>query len=275
MNYKLRNKHDLRGGDNGLIDWDAVRKEFEESDITAKALADKHGIPSSTLHGRKKREKWKRKKRLRKATDSPGGQKQNGNAEGNSGGSAPANNTNALTHGLYAKYLPEDTRLLMQEMNTINPADLLWENIMIQYAAIVRAQKIMFVRDEMDNASNVTGIEFNPMFADKKGEPAQVKESREWHMAYKKQETFMNAQSRAMATLSNLIRQFVALADEADERKLRLGVMGAQIDKLKVEAQLAEYKAEDLSDQSTPIEIHINDDFGEDEWGDDDEENTP
>ena len=263
-----------------MIDWDAVRKEFEESDITAKALADKHGIPSSTLHGRKKRENWQRKKRKRrrKATDEPGGQKENKNAKGNPGNpnaSPPPNNKNALTHGLYAKYLPEETRLLMQEMNTINPADLLWENIMIQYAAIVRAQKIMFVRDEMDNASNVTGIEFNPMFADKKGEPAQVKESREWHMAYKKQETFMNAQSRAMATLSNLIRQFVALADEADERKLRLGVMGAQIDKLKAEAQLAEYKAEDLSDQSTPIEIHINDDFGEDEWGDDDEENTP
>lgn len=237
FNYNNETKHDLRGGENELIDWDAVRKEFEESDITAKALADKHGIPSSTLHGRKKRENWQRKKRKRrrKATDEPGGQKENKNAKGNPGNpnaSPPPNNTNALTHGLYAKYLPEETRLLMAEMNTIDPANLLWENIMIQYAAIVRAQKIMFVRDEMDNISNVTGIEFNPMFADKKGNPAQVKESREWHMAYKKQEAFMNAQSRAMTTLSHLMRQFVALVDEADERALKLKRMDLEIKKL-------------------------------------------
>ncbi len=246
-----------------MIDWDAVRKEFEETDITAKALADKHGIPSSTLHGRKRREKWKRKKRLRKATDSPGGQKENGNAEGNAGGSAPPNNKNALTHGLYAKYLPEETRLLMQEMNTIDPADLLWENIMIQYAAIVRAQKIMFVRDEMDNLSNVTGIEFNPMFADNKGNPAQVKESREWHMAYKKQETFMNAQSRAMATLSNLIRQFVAMVDEADERRAKLKLMTANISKAEVEAKLAEQKLELIDNLNSNVEVVIVDDWGD------------
>lgn len=42
------------------MNWDAIRKEYETSDITLKALAEKHEIKLGTLKSRKSREGWKR-----------------------------------------------------------------------------------------------------------------------------------------------------------------------------------------------------------------------
>lgn len=42
------------------MNWKAIRKEYETTDITLKALADKHGIKDSTLRSRKNRDKWQR-----------------------------------------------------------------------------------------------------------------------------------------------------------------------------------------------------------------------
>ena len=235
-----------------MIDWDAVRKEFEESDITAKALADKYGIPSSTLHGRKKREKWKRNTKLKKATDEPGGQYDNDNAKGHG---APQDNKNAVSHGLFANFLPKETLEIMTQLHQMTPADMIWQNILIQYAAIIRAQKIMFVRDEHDSYSNVTGIKLNPDFADKEGDPVKVEENREWHMAYERHEKFLNAQSRAISTLSNLIKQFISLADEDDKRRLELQSMEASLDRAVSESKLAQAKVDKLEASGKGFEL--------------------
>jgi len=42
------------------MNWDIIRKEFETTDITLTALADKHDIKLGTLKSRKSREKWQR-----------------------------------------------------------------------------------------------------------------------------------------------------------------------------------------------------------------------
>lgn len=42
------------------MNWDAIRKEYETSDITLKALAEKHEIKLGTLKSRKSREGWER-----------------------------------------------------------------------------------------------------------------------------------------------------------------------------------------------------------------------
>lgn len=42
------------------MNWDEIRKEFENSNITLSALADKHDIKLGTLKSRKSREKWQR-----------------------------------------------------------------------------------------------------------------------------------------------------------------------------------------------------------------------
>ncbi|MFJ7405765.1 MULTISPECIES: hypothetical protein [unclassified Lysinibacillus] len=75
----------------------------------------------------------------------------NNNAKGNKGNanaSPPKRNTNALKHGFFQKFLPEETFEIMEAMNERSPADLNWDQIQIQYAAIIRAQRIMHVESK-------------------------------------------------------------------------------------------------------------------------------
>ncbi|MDN6008707.1 MAG: TerS, partial [Lactobacillus sp.] len=128
------------------------------------------------------------------------------------------------------------------------PSDILWNNIMIQYTAIIRSQKIMNVRSEFDHTEDITSAEVSPMFIDRDtGKPIQTKVTRQFQYAWDKQANFMNAQSRAMATLANLIKQFVLIADEQDERRKKLELMSAQVD-------LAKAQLKQLDDGYDPTE---------------------
>ncbi|MCO7128021.1 hypothetical protein NIE88_19960 [Sporolactobacillus shoreicorticis] len=51
--------------------------------------------------------------------------------------------------------------------------------------------------------------------------------------AWDKQANFLNAQSRAMGELRVLIKQFVSIADEQDERRKKLELMQVHIDDIK------------------------------------------
>lgn len=42
------------------MNWSEIRAEWEASDITLKALADKHGVKATTMRSRKNREAWQR-----------------------------------------------------------------------------------------------------------------------------------------------------------------------------------------------------------------------
>lgn len=202
-----------------------------------KALAEKHDVKPSTLRSRKNREDWQRgvatqrNKSSDVATDKPGGQKGNRNAKGNSGGKAPPGNKNAVTHGLFAKWLPDETKEIMDTLTNRNEADMLWDSIMFQYTAIIRAQKIMYVYDQNDMTKETKKEAF--------GEGGG---SEEWEIqfAWDKQERFLNAQSRAMGTLSNLIKQFVSMTDEEDERRMKLKQMQSTLEKTEKDKEFVE-----------------------------------
>ncbi|MDN9012162.1 hypothetical protein [Brevibacillus laterosporus] len=72
------------------------------------------------------------------------------NAVGNREGVAPKRNSNAVSHGFFRKYFPDDVAEIMEEIESKSPFDRLWENMMIQYTAIIRAQRIMFVQDKKE-----------------------------------------------------------------------------------------------------------------------------
>ena len=108
---------------------------------------------------------------------------------------------------------------------------MLWDSIMFQYTAIIRAQKIMFVDDKHDLSNETSGYSSGEGGG---GETYAIQ------YAWDKHASFMNAQSRAMTTLANLIKQFVAIADEADERRLKLELIQGQIDKLKSDSKTPE-----------------------------------
>lgn len=225
-----------------MIEWDKIRQEYENEDISLKALAEKYKLSPSTVRSRKNREDWQRNETgnvatRRNATDAPGGQRSNKNAAGNSGGAPPKGNKNAFKHGLFAKIIPKESLQIAQELADSDPADILWNNIMIQYAAIIRAQEIMFVTDREDLSKEESG-----WTSGDGGSSSTMQVQYAWD----KQANFLKSQSRAMMTLSNLIKQFVSLADEQDERRKKLDLMDAQIRKVHSEADIIESKASKL-----------------------------
>ncbi|KXZ21093.1 hypothetical protein AXI59_00640 [Bacillus nakamurai] len=192
-----------------------------------KDLAEKYGVSVNTIKSWKQRHGWERKKgapsekgvHTKKAGAPPG----NKNALGNNGG-APERNQNAVSHGFFSKYLPEETLSIMEEIQERSPADMIWDQIQIQYAAIIRAQRIMFVQDQ-DDMTKVL----------KKEKPGAFGDEQEWEFqfAWDRHATFLNAQSRAMGELRSLIKQFDQLAHEKDERRLKLEQMRLNIEKTK------------------------------------------
>ncbi|MGE6500091.1 phage terminase small subunit [Bacillus wiedmannii] len=156
-----------------------------------------------------------------------GAKKGNKNATGNPGGSAPLRNGNAATHGLYRKYLPQELYDLKEELEeAINndPLSILWESIMLQHAQIIHAQRIMFVNNKEDMTKELRK---------KKLSESGFEEEWEIQFAWDKQASFLNAQSKALSTLSALIKDFDRLANIDDERRAKLEFIQVQIDKIK------------------------------------------
>ncbi|MDQ4709402.1 phage terminase small subunit [Bacillus subtilis] len=205
-----------------------------------KDLAEKYGVSVNTIKSWKQRHGWERKKGApieKSVHTKKGGQPGNKNAVGNNGG-APQRNQNAVTHGFFSKFLPEETLEIMEEIQERSPADMIWDQIQIQYAAILRAQRIMHVQDQ-DDMTKVLKKEKPGMFGDEK--------EWEFQFAWDRHATFLNAQSRAMGELRSLIKQFDQLAHEQDERRLKLKQMRLNIDKTKAEVERLTNKDDDSS----------------------------
>ncbi|MGY6718032.1 phage terminase small subunit [Bacillus licheniformis] len=202
-----------------------------------KDLAEKYGVSVNTIKSWKRRHGWERKKgapseksvHTKKVGAPPG----NINALGNNGG-APKGNQNAKTHGFFSKFLPEETLEIMEEIQERSPADMIWDQIQIQYAAIIRAQRIMFVKDKDDTAKELSKVKGLIV-----GDDIKYAEEKQYEIqfAWDRHATFLNAQSRAMGELRSLIKQFDQLAHEEDERRLKLDQMRLNIEKTKAEVE--------------------------------------
>lgn len=235
--------------------WKASGGETDLVDIAAQL-----GISAGTVRGWKSKDNWEAKlngtlqsnernaplknaerskargapKGNRNAAGNRGGAPSgNQNAKGNKGGpGGPHRNDHAVTHGFFRKYLPEDTAEIIEHLESRAPIDILWDNIMIQYTAIIRAQRIMFVTDRDDKTIERIEEKGGNVW----GEKWEVQQ------AWDKQATFLSAQSRAMSTLQGMITKYEELCrqDQVDEeRELR-------VKKMKLE--LAEISGENDSD---------------------------
>ncbi|PER97318.1 phage terminase small subunit [Bacillus cereus] len=157
-----------------------------------------------------------------------GAKKGNKNAVGNSGGAAPLRNGNAATHGLYRKYLPQEIYDLKEELKEAVNNDsltIIWDSIMLQYTQIIHAQRIMFVRDKEDMTKELRK---------KKLTESGFEEEWEIQFAWDKKASFLNAQSKAMSTLVNLIEKYDRLAN-TEEQKLRIEKLKKEIAAIKVD----------------------------------------
>lgn len=227
-----------------MSNWEKIRLEWETTSKTYKELEEQFNVKSSTIRSRKNREKWQRNATSENATQQKSvatkkeaavaneNKKASSKGQKNrSGNPNPKNqftkrNSAALKHGFFSKYIPEETLEIMGMLDKSDPADLIWDQIQIQYAAIIRAQQIMYVSDINDMSKEV-----------KKDISSAEFDSKEYEIqfAWDKQASFLNAQSRAISELRTSIRQFVDMTNEDDERRLKLEQMQVGIEKAKVE----------------------------------------
>ena len=190
-------------------------------------IASQLNLSPGTIRGWKSKDKWDSKLNgaLQKNTERSkrkGAQPGNKNSSGGSPG-----NKKPEKFGFFSKYLPEETVSIIQEMPT-DPLDVLWDQIQIAYAAIIRAQQIMYVRDRDDKT--IEKIE------EKDGNV--IGERWEVQHAWDKQGKFLQAQARAQSELRSLIKQYDELLHKrwdlaSDEQKARIAQIKAQTDKLK------------------------------------------
>lgn len=192
-----------------------------------KDIAAELGVSESQVRKWKNRDNWNGN--VTKQTNSNvtnqkrGAPKGNRNAAGNNGG-APLRNTNAEKFGFFRKYLPEETVCIMEEMPD-DPLDILWGQIQIAYAAIIRAQKIMYVKDKDDMAKEVI---------------SDGEQSTAWDVqqAWDRQANFLSSQARAQSELKGMIGKYDELLRKnselaTEEQKIRIEKLKAETEKIK------------------------------------------
>jgi len=206
-----------------------AEKAFElyQQGLKLVEIASQLNLPAGTVRRWKHTYKWdseRSDKKSERSVKNKGGQPGNKNALGHG---APKENKNAEKHGFFAKWLPEETREIMQSIQSADPLDLLWDNIQLQYTAIIRAQKLMYVKDQNDKT--IEKIE------EKDGNV--IGERWEVQQAWDKHANFLQAQSRAMKTLESMISKYDELLHKnwekaSEEQRLRISKLKYEVAQL-------------------------------------------
>lgn len=194
--------------------------------ITNREIAKLLGEDEKVVAVWKSRDKWNVVQQSNESctTNKKGAQPGNKNASGHG---APKKNSNAEKHGLFRKYLPEETFSIIQEMPD-DPLDVLWDQIQIAYAAVIRAQQIMYVTDRQDKTIEKVGSKLGSTI----GETWEVQE------AWDKHANFLKSQARAQSELRSMIKQYNELLHDnwelaTDEQKARLKKLEAETERIR------------------------------------------
>ncbi|MGE8037882.1 phage terminase small subunit [Lysinibacillus sp. NPDC093692] len=244
---------------------EAFQMWFEsKGQMLLKDIAEQLELSDSQIRKWKNQDKWddNLKGNVTKSNGnvtkrSRGAQVGNNNAKGHG---APKQNQNAVTHGFFQKFLPEETLEIMEAMNERSPADLIWDQIQIQYAAIIRAQRIMHVESKEEMIKEIKKEKYGYSEVETTDEDGKTSSKYErtldeveynFQFAWERQAQLLTAQSRAIGELRSSIRQFVEMADSDDERRLKLKQMQLNIDKTK--AEISKMEQGDTNAQESEI----------------------
>lgn len=150
----------------------------------------------------------------------------------------PNSSKNAVKHGLYQKYLPKEVLETIEASQGMSSLDILWSQIEIQYANILRSQKIMLVKTQKDLVKELKSFKELPN--------GMTQEEYEVQFAWDRQERFMASMARAMNNLTNMLNKYEELCNKdlmTEEQTLKLEKMRTEIDILKGVSE----EVEDLS----------------------------
>ncbi|HBE9034922.1 TPA: helix-turn-helix domain-containing protein [Clostridioides difficile] len=207
-----------------------------------KEIAEKHNVSLSTVKSWATRY-WKQKgcNQSKKVAT-----KKRGAPIGNKNATGPPGNKNAEKFGFFSKYLPKETQDLINEIKNKDKFDILWEQITIQYAAIIRAQKIMYVKGKEEMIKELKKQE-----STENGEKIEY----EFQFAWDRQASFLNAQSRAMSELRSLIKQYDEMIHKdwnlaTEEQKTRVEKLKCEVDNL---------SKDDIGDDELKISVDYGD----------------
>ena len=183
-------------------------------------IARQLGLPEGTVRRWKCTHRWDNERSDKKSERS---ERKRGAQPGNHNATGPPGNRNAEKYGFFSKYLPEETQEIFSAIERADPLDLLWHQVKIAYAAIVRAQRIAYVRDQQDRT--VEKVE------EKCGNT--IGEKWEVQQAWDKQNEFMKSQARAQSEFRSLLKQYDEMLHKnwelaSEEQKARVAVMKAK-----------------------------------------------
>lgn len=144
-------------------------------DIPKSEIARQFGIPSSTVRSWAKRGAW--------------------NSVVNS---LKYGNTEEAIPDEITLLLPKKTADIINKIQSSSAEDILWQNILLQYAAIIRAQRIM----EVD--------ETNILKTEKREIENAETSATEWenYTPWERYKIFMDTQSKAMMALTAMLKKF-------------------------------------------------------------------
>lgn len=196
-------------------------KELFDQGLKLIEIARTLEVSEGTVRSWKSRYKWNCNvaNGKRNVAKEKGAQPGNQNAAGHG---APKQNKNAEKYGFFSKYLPDETREIFSAIEQADPLDLLWHQIQIAYAAIIRAQRIAYVKDQKDKTKEKIGSFDN-------GDTYMVQQ------AWDKQENFLKAQARAQGELRAMIKQYDEMLHHdwnaaSEEQKARIAVLKEKVE---------------------------------------------
>lgn len=196
-------------------------------------IAGQLNISAGTVRGWKSKDNWEgqlngtlRKKNTERSKKK-GAQPGNKNSAG-----GPPGNKKAEKYGFFSKYLPDETREIFSAIEQADPLDLLWHQIQLAYAAIIRAQKIAYVRDQEDKTIEKVEEKTGKI----RGEKWEVQQ------AWDKQNEFLKAQARAQGELRSLIKQYDEMLHKnwdmaTEEQRARIENIKAKTEQIKGSGQ--------------------------------------
>lgn len=251
-----------------MIDWKRIRNEFENEDMSLKALAEKYNLSPSTVRSRKNREGWQRNENndvatRRNATDNRGGQKGNKNAIGNRGGAPPMHNKNAVTTGehetIFEEFLSDEEKDIYYIMSD-DPFFIMSEEVRLLK---IRQRRMMLRIKNIEDGLTESEFEYlqelrgkadfldNPK---KKSKPELIVTSMKEKIARKIDDVLRIED--ALTRVSNQLQKAIKQLNELILNEQRLELMKAQTDHTKAQTTKALINKDgDENDGGTVINI--------------------
>lgn len=201
--------------------------------ITNRKIGEMLNVPEKTISAWKSRDKWNAvlqtnecsttKQVESEKTDESKSEKKKTGYRSNPKNQFTKRNEVSVKHGFYRQWLPQDMVEIIEETKDFTLADRLWFQIETKFAALIQLHKIMFVESRDDTLSEVSAS----------GEVTAYKVV----YAFEQYEAYIRTEARLTSEWRNVVKQFLELSDEYDERRMKLEQLQTSIDKNKVDIE--------------------------------------